>query len=206
MLASLVIDHLRKTLPGRTLGIIYIYCDYRAQLEQTLSSLISSLLKQSLQQQSVIPPDVKKACQDHMNAGTRLNRHEMLEMLRMTMESFPRTFVIVDALDELSSQGQVRQNLLEALRNLQADHEYNLLTTSRHIKGLTLTFQEPLCLEIRARSDDIRRYVCGHMTQLPSCVRSNLGLQEAIAGSIVTAADGMYACFSNFPCLKNTIN
>ena len=193
MLASLVIDHLKETLCSGSSGVIYTYCDYRMQQEQTLSGLIASLLKQTLQQQQVIPTDLKEACQGHIRAGTRPKVQEMLNMLQTAMESFSRTYVIVDALDELSSQDQVRQNLLEELRGLQDVHEYNLLITSRHIPNLTLEFPEPLCLEIRASPEDVRRYVYGHMTQLPNCVKTSMGLQESIASSVVAAVDGMYA-------------
>ncbi len=193
MLASLLIDHLKMTQREASSGVIYIYCDYKAQLQQTPSDLIASLLKQSLHQQQLMPADVRKACQDHINAGTRPKRHEMLRMLQESMETFSRNYVIIDALDELSSQDQVRHILLKELRGLQATHGYNLLTTSRHITNLSLDFQEPLCLEIRASPEDVQRYVRGHMTQLPNCVRTNVGLQEAIVSSIVTAVDGMYA-------------
>lgn len=206
MLASLVVDHLTETFRPSSLGVIYLYCDYRMQQEQTLSTLIASLLKQSLQQQQVITTDVQEACQSHIRAGTRPKLHELMKMLQAAMESFSRTYVIIDALDELSSQDQVRQNLLQELRNLQVAHGYNLLITSRHITNLTLEFPKPLCLEIRASPEDLRRYVCGHMTQLPNCVRTNLGLQESIASSIVAAVDGMYAQFFDSTNSKSIIN
>ncbi len=193
MLASLVIDHLKMAQQAANSSVIYIYCDYKAQLQQTPSDLIASLLKQSLQQQPLIPADVKKAYQDHIGAGTRFNRHEMLRLLQKSMETFSRNYIIIDALDEVSSQDQVRYILLKELRDLQATHGYNILTTSRHIINLTLDFQEPLCLEVRASSDDVQRYVRGHMTQLPNCVRTNVGLQETIVSSVVKAVDGMYA-------------
>lgn len=193
MLASLAIDHLSETFRTRRSCVIYIYCDYRMQQQQTLSSLIASLLKQSLQQQQVVTADVTEACQGHIRAGTRPKVQEMLEMLQTAMASFSRIYVIVDALDELSSQDQGRQNLLEELRSLQVAQGCNLLITSRHITNLALEFREPLCLEIRASPEDVRKYVCGHMTQLPNCVRTNMGLQESIASSIVAAVDGMYA-------------
>ena len=195
MLASLVIDHLKESLSSGSSGVIYIFCDYRMQQEQTLSGLIASLLKQILQQQQVIPTDLKEACQGYIRAGTRPKLQEMLNMLQTAMESFSRTYVIIDALDELSSQNQVRQNLLKELRGLQDVYRYNLLITSRHITNLILEFPEPLCLEIRASSEDVRRYVYGHMTHLPNCVRTDMGLQESIASSIVAAVDGMYAQF-----------
>ena len=206
MLASLVIDDLKETHRAGNSGVSYIYCDYRMQQEQTLSTLVASLLKQVLQQQQVITTNVKEACQGHMWADTRPTFQEMLNMLQTAMGSFSRTYVIVDALDELSSQDRVRQNLLEELRNLQVAHGYNLLVTSRHITNLTLEFPKPLCLEIRASPEDVRRYVCGHMKQLPNCVRTNVGLQESIISSIVAAVDGMYARFIDSINIKNITN
>ena len=206
MLASLVIDHLKMTQREASSGVIYIYCDYKAQLQQTPSDLIASLLKQSLQQQPVIPADVRKAYQDHIGTGSRLKRHEMLRMLRKSMETFSRNYVIIDALDELFSQDQVCHTLLKELRDLQAAHGYNLLTTSRHINNLTLDFQEPLCLEIRASSEDVQQYVCGQLAQLPNCVRTNVDLREAIVSSIATSVDGMYAQFSKMLYSENIIN
>ena len=206
MLASLVIDHLKLEQREENSGVIYLYCDYKAQLQQTPSDLIASLLKQSLQQQPLIPADVRKAYQDHIKAGTRLNRHEMLRMLQNSMETFSRNYVIIDALDELSSQDQVRHILLQQLRDLQAAHGYNLLTTSRYITNLTLDFQEPLCMEIRASSEDVQRYVRAHMTQLPNCVRTNIGLQEEIVSSIITAVDGMYAKSPDLWYSENLVN
>ena len=206
MLASLAIDHLSETFRTGSSCVIYVYCDYRMQQEQTLSSLIASLLKQSLQQQQEITADVKEAYQGRVRAGTRPKVQEMLKLLQKAMASFSRTYVVVDALDELSSQDQVRQSLLEELRSLQVTHGCNLLITSRHITNLTLEFREPLCLEIRASPEDVRKYVYGHMTQLTNCVRTNVGLQESIASSIVAAVDGMYANFLDYTNIKNTIN
>ena len=47
-------------------------------------------------------------------------------------------------------------------------------------------------MEIRASEHDVRRYVDGHMSQLPSFVGRSLDLQEEVKTEIVKAVDGMY--------------
>ena len=65
------------------------------------------------------------------------------------------------------------------------------MTTSRYIPSLDLDFHQPLCMDIRASVEDVRRYVEGHLLDLPSCVRKILELQGKIAGAIVDAVEGM---------------
>ena len=107
------------------------------------------------------------------------------------MTLLSRLYLIVDALDELGDAGQVRQNLIGRLRSLQDLYHFNLMTTSRYIRSLALEFHQPLCIDVRASPEDIRRYVEGHISDLPNCVRTNLRLQKTIASAIVDVVEGM---------------
>jgi hypothetical protein len=49
-------------------------------------------------------------------------------------------------------------------------------------------------LEIHASDEDVRRYLDGQMTRLPSFVLRNADLQEEIKTEIVKAVQGMYVC------------
>ena len=50
-------------------------------------------------------------------------------------------------------------------------------------------------MEIRANSGDVRRYLDGHMSRLPSFVLRGLDLQEEIKTEIIKAVNGMYVSF-----------
>lgn len=191
MLASLVIDHLQQRSVDGKVATTYIYSDYRRQDEQTPLNLIANLTKQLLQHQDSIPGDVLKTYQLHRAKDTRPRFEEMLEMMGSSLTQSSRVYVIVDALDELGNAGQVRQTLIGHLRPLQDLHHFSLMTTSRYIPSLALDFHQPLCMDIRASVEDVRRYVKGHIVDLPSCVRKSLELQEAIASAIVDAVEGM---------------
>lgn len=102
-----------------------------------------------------------------------------------------RLYVIVDALDELENADQNRQTFIAHLRSLQDFYHFSLMTTSRYIPSLADDFHQPLYMDIRASVEDVRRYVEGHILDLPSCVKKSLGLQETIASAIVDAVKGM---------------
>ena len=109
MLASLVIDHLQQCSVDEMVTTTHIYCDYRRQEEQTPLNLIASLTKQLLQHQNSVPQDVMKIYQLHREYKTRPRFEEMLEMIGSSKAHSSRLYIIVDALDELGSAGQVRQ-------------------------------------------------------------------------------------------------
>lgn len=62
-------------------------------------------------------------------------------------------------------------------------------------------FKGSVSIEIRASSDDVRRYLDNHLSQLPGFVSDNLELQEEIKTEIVKAVDGMYV---SLPALYET--
>lgn len=192
MLASLVIDRLQQIPGEENVVTAYIYCDYKRQDEQTPINLTASVTKQLLQHQDLIPENILKMYQHHQKMETRPTFEEVLEMTGSSMARLSRVYVILDALDELGNAGQVRQTLIGCLRPLQDLHHFNLMTTSRYIPSLALDFHHPLCMDVRASPEDIRRYVEGHTSDLPKCVRENLGLQEDIATAIVESVEGMF--------------
>ena len=191
MLAAIVIDHLCNTVLSVDTAVVYIYCNYKMQIEQTPVNLVAGLLKQLLQHQDIVFDDVKGLYTRHLKKGTRPTLDEVFEMLQLEMHRYSQVFMVVDALDECSIENQVRQNLLSKLFTLQTSHNVSLMVTSRSIPEITQEFQDSLRLEIRASEEDVRKYLDGQMFRLASCVRRNIDLQEAIKESIVKAVDGM---------------
>jgi hypothetical protein len=105
---------------------------------------------------------------------------------------YSRVFIIIDALDECQASHNCRKLLLSEVLCLQAKCGVNLFATSRFIPEITEHFQGSISLEIRASEHDVRRYVDGHMSYLPSFVGRSPELQEDIKTGIVKAVDGMY--------------
>ena len=192
MLASITVDHLQRAFHQKTVPVTYIYCDYKRQDEQTPANLIASILKQLLQHCDSIPESVRRSHRHHVNSVTRPALSEVHDMLTNEFAYFSQIYIVVDALDELTASGQVRQILLATLRSLQKAGNVHLIMTSRFIPPEFHQFQDFMLLEICASDDDVRRYVYGHMGDLAMSVQGNPKLQETIVKSIVDAVDGMF--------------
>ena len=174
-------------------GVAYIYCDYKAEHEQGPPALLASLLKQLVQQKSPIPDHVKELY-GQLSNGTKPSRPSfkmMFESLLLTVASFSQVYIVVDALDELQQDSQVVQAFLSKLSELKAQKSVNLMLTSRAIPRVTDFIQSDVRLEVRAKKEDVMRYIDAHMKGLPKFVSKNADLQQTIKESIVDAVDGM---------------
>ena len=194
MLASITIEHLINTFRGQhNIGVAYIYCDYKAEHGQGPSALLATLLKQLVQQKSSIPDHVRELY-GQLSNGTKPSCPSfrmMFESLLLTAASFSQIYIVVDALDELQQGSQVIQAFLSKLSELKALKSVNLMLTSRVIPCITELIQSDVILEVRAKKEDVIRYIDAYMKLLPKFVSKNADLQQSIKDSIVDAVDGM---------------
>jgi hypothetical protein len=191
MITAIVVEHLfTKFQSDATIGIAYIYCDSRRQHEQKPEDLLSSLLKQLLQNLPSIPESIKSLYELHRNKRTRPSSHEISKALHSIAADNSRTFVIIDALDEC--QVLDRWKFLDEVSGLQTKAGANFLATSRFMPKITKQFQECITLEIRARDADVQKYISGKISRLQPFVLRDDALQEEITSKIIKAVDGMY--------------
>jgi len=191
ILTSIAIDELTTRFShDENIGIAYLYCNFRRQDEQKVEDLASSLLKQ-LTQCRPLPGCVKSLYDKHKDKRTRPSLVEISKTLQSVAATYSRVFVVVDALDECQTSDGCRAKFLAELLELQAECGANLFATSRFIRDITESFEGCISLEILANEEDIRRYVDGRISQLPSFVGRNPDLQGKIQTEIVKAVDGM---------------
>jgi Cdc6-like AAA superfamily ATPase len=190
MITSIVVEHLQaKFRNDPSIGIAYLYCNFRRQQEQNAADLLASLLKQLIQRQP-LPENVTGLYKRHNDERTRPSFDEISKVLHSVVADYSKTFIIIDALDEC----QVSR-LLSEIFNLQAKTNASLFATSRFIPEIMKKFDGSISLEIRASNEDVQRYLDGHMSQLPSCVQRSHDLQEEIKTEIIKTIDGMYVPF-----------
>ena len=193
ILTSIVIEELTTRFhDDKRIGVAYLYCNFRRKGEQKIDDLMASLLKQLAESQPSLPGTVKDLHNQHKNKRTRPALAEILRALQSMATLYSRLFIIIDALDECEVS---HSTFLSELFSLQAKCGVNLFATSRFIPEITERFQGSASLEIRATEHDVRRYVDGHMSDLPSFIRRRLDLQEEVKTGIVKAVDGMYVGF-----------
>ena len=192
MIASIVVDTLCTRFENNgSIGIAYLYCNFRQQQDQKPAEMLASLLGQLVQGQPSVPKGVKSLYERYKVKRTRPSLNELSEVLLSTAAGYSRTFIVIDALDECGiSDGGCKQFLAEVFK-IQAKTGASLFATSRFIPDIMEEFKGSPSLEIRAHDGDVRKYLDGHMSQLRSFVSRKPDLQEEIKTEIVKAVDGM---------------
>jgi hypothetical protein len=166
---------------------VFIYCNYKEE-NQTASNLVASLLRQLAEDDSAAFNNVKSLYECHKDGKTPPSFDEIQKTLQSEIEKYFKTFIIVDALDENS---ETREKWLDVLRSLGST--VSLLVTSRD-QPIEKAFHGTKRLEIRAREQDVRRYIKGRIPReswLARHVYEYEALQEEIVKEITQKADGM---------------
>jgi Cdc6-like AAA superfamily ATPase len=190
IITSIVVEELTTRFENDTsIGIAYVYCNFRRQHEQKAEDLVASLLKQLNQGRSPLPESLKSLYENHKTRRTRPSLDELSRSLQSVSALYSGIFIMVDAIDETA--GACRARFLTEIYSLRAKCNINLFVTSRIIPEISQMFEENMHLEIRADKEDIERYLEGHMGQLSSFDEWDLKLQHEIKNGISDAVDGM---------------
>jgi Cdc6-like AAA superfamily ATPase len=192
MIAAITIDHLCKKSRNEDIGVAYLFCNYKAQIEQTPTALLAAVLKQLAQSRPSTATPVFQMYEHHQKQRSRPSLDEILGALQPVCLAYPTTYIVIDALDECTNRDGARTRLIDKLRELQAITNTRLMFTSRFIPEITDEFQSELMLEVRASDKDVRRYVLGQSLRLPRCIQRSSELRQDVQDKIAEAVDGMY--------------
>ena len=193
ILTSIVIKDLNKRFQNDpSMGLAFLYCDFRRQGEQKAEDLLASLLKQLSQERSPLPDSVKAFYEEHKYKQTRPLFDEISRALESVAAMYSRVFIVIDALDECQVSDGCRTRFLLEIFNLQAKCGISFFATSRFIPEIIENFKGSMSLKIRASEEDVRKYLDSHISNLPLFVSRCPDLQEEIKSEIVKAVDGMY--------------
>jgi Cdc6-like AAA superfamily ATPase len=194
ILTSIVVRELNiRFRNDRSVGIAYLYCDFRRHDEQKLNDLLSSLLKQLVQEQLSVPDFVKELYDRHKDKRTQPSTEELSGALHYVAVMYSTVFLVVDALDECQHLDECHARFLSAIFGLRDKTGANIFATSRDLLEIKTKFKGSVSFEIRANEEDVRRYLDGHMSRFPGFVDRSAELQEEIKTGVISAVDGMYA-------------
>lgn len=198
-LTSIVLDHfLSKHKSNSTIGIAYIYCDFRQRGQpgtQKFDDILASLVKQLARGTTPLPATLKNLYHTHQARKTRPSSKELVEVLQAIVVPSSKTFIILDALDELS--GDCRRKLLNTIFQIQTQTNLNIFTTSRPTLEINRDFQNCVShipLEIRAQDEDVQNYLESRRPELTKSLPGDTW--EDVKNTIVNAAEGMYVTYS----------
>ncbi|GKZ86034.1 hypothetical protein AnigIFM56816_000884 [Aspergillus niger] len=172
----------------------YVFFSFNFPSQKRARNFVASILKQLAQQDRQLMQGLKALYGRHSVRGTRPSTHEMVDVL-CSMSSDRQVYVVVDAVDEIQSPQKGPTEFLSELFRIQDATGLNILATSRFAPGIEKIFRKRddcSFLEIPAAHEDIRRYVQGNISSLPSFVTQDQAMADRILKEIPRAASGMF--------------
>ncbi|KAI1110175.1 hypothetical protein F5Y14DRAFT_371523 [Nemania sp. NC0429] len=193
IISSIVVDDLLdRQRADESIGVCYVFFNFRRNDEQRFSQLVASLLRQLVQTQSTLSESVKLLHGRHERTGTRPSADELLQALYSVVSEYGRVFMVIDALDECQTADDCRGKFISQLLKIVSEREVNVLATSRPIGEIVSRFEGAVTVNIRARDDDIVRYLDGNLSCLPGFVSARVDLWTEIKERIIECVDGMF--------------
>jgi hypothetical protein len=189
MIAAIAIDHVLNTMQHSKHGVAYVYCNYKAQEEQDVCTMLTAIIKQLVLGRPSTMEHIDRLHQKNADQGTKPSLDEITNTLRDVLAHYPYVYVVIDALDEC--QNATRRRFLAKLRDLQVGRDVRLMVTTRFIPDIEDAFRAALKLEVRASQEDVRRFIAGQTYRLPTCIQRSAALQDMVQEKILNAVDGM---------------
>ncbi|KAL8795431.1 MAG: hypothetical protein Q9195_002020 [Heterodermia aff. obscurata] len=191
--SSLVIEHLRHRVSQvEESAVLYVYCNYKDVAKQTVTNLLSCLIRQLLlQKPHSVMHEVAALYESHYSLGTSPSVIEYIKVLELAVSRLATLYVVIDALDECSDEHGGRKTLISELSRL----KLQLLVTSRDLPSIRRQFQNAIHLDICAREDDILNYIGTRINkseQLSAHVIKDGQLQDVIRTTVASRAGGMF--------------
>jgi len=155
-----VIDSLCDQAMG-DIAVVGLYCDFRAQQEQSTACMLGAILKQLVNRggiQEHIREAFQKAKKEFGGRGLRLL--DLIGILKRAIAPLERVFICIDALDE--SAPKHRRELLESLREIirVSPNARIFLTGRAHIEHeVVKCFSEAVRIPVSPTQDDIKSYL-----------------------------------------------
>ncbi|KAJ7584503.1 hypothetical protein C8J56DRAFT_789785, partial [Mycena floridula] len=197
VLSSIIIDHLRA-ISGPNQAVLYIYCDYTRQSDQTPMQLLGNMLKQLVQYCPSISDHSLALYNSHSSQKTFPDVAELLTVLQTETSFYECVYIIVDALDECSEENQARELFFptnpQGLWSL-PDHVH-LLVASRDIFLIAQEYHDEPKILIEAHQEDLQTYIKQRIitdVKLKRLVKGDMTLEREVVDQVIFKAAGMQA-------------
>jgi hypothetical protein len=137
--------------------VAYVYFDYKNMEAQTGDYVVRTLLKQLLLPLDSIPRELEAAYYEYRSRLTVPDQIFFVRQLLSTAAAFSSTYIILDALDECSTQ--TLDNVVSLVRQCQ-DAGMNVLCTFRPtLMDIAARLNTSTIHSISAHNEDIRNYL-----------------------------------------------
>jgi len=193
--SSLVVDRLSYQSRGQNTAVTCFYLDFAAQKEQSVASILGSLVRQVVSGMEKIPEEITRAFKEQRlsNAGRGPELPDIVKMLQSITSSM-RTFVCIDALDECAVANRLK--LLNSLQQIlkSSPHTRIFIIARPHVRA-EVEKRLPgrvISLSVGTRKDDIMGYLRLRLDEDETPEAMNESLEADILEKIPENMSEMY--------------
>ena len=194
VLTSIAVNYVAESTRGQDVAIIYIYCDYKDSSTHSVNALLSSLLRQLLEQTPRAESIAELSMILNENAKYRdPTEAELFTWVCTVSKDFNNVYIFVDALDECPELS--RDALSLRLKQFSQFGQTRLFLTSRPNIDIKSRLQNISRIEIVASNPDIEAYLHSEIQKsgrLALFVRKDPGLKQEIVDRVIGKAHGMF--------------
>ena len=185
--SSLVVDRLCDQTRGQNTAVTCFYFDFAARKEQTVTSMLGSLLKQIVSGTGGIREDIWRALREQNEAvnGRKPQLTDIVKMLRLITSS-QRIFMVIDALDECTAVQRFR--LFDSLKEiLEKSPGGRIFVTGRPHIGAEIETRlsgRVTTVSVGPTRDDILRFLHARLSEDETPDAMDEGLERDILAKI----------------------
>ncbi|KIJ23511.1 hypothetical protein M422DRAFT_275892 [Sphaerobolus stellatus SS14] len=191
IITSVIIDRLKELYyePSNKVAVLYIYFNYKVQY--TTRELMEGLLRELILGRFLNEFTIQ-SLKEAMSRRDRLSNDKVVGLLKSILQLLRRTFIIVDAFDEISDEA-ARATLWTTLSKLTSNTSVQLLIISRpHVTGILADAE----LVISAQEDDVKAYIKSRIVEHEQLRRLVMNkkpsIEEEVVGRVCEESSGMF--------------
>ena len=194
VITSIAVNSIAEKFRGQRVAVIYVYCDYKNSLTQSVSALMSSLLRQLVEQasHSERTGELRRFYEEDLKHRD-VTADELFAWICKYSKEFHRVYAFVDALDECPEYD--RDRLLTHLQRYSRLDHVRLFLTSRLNVSIGPDFFPLLRVEVVANTSDMAACLESEIYQskrLALFVQTDPLLKQEIIDRVVEKANGMF--------------
>jgi hypothetical protein len=164
-------------------GLAYFYVNFAEKL--SFGKIVGALLRQLLEQVSVIPPPIYEAFESRRSLPP--SDEGLVAVFWEVLSALPEGVVVIDGLDELELPDRI--DILKFLSRAQ-DLNFKWIAFSRPCAGLDLPGEKRVEYDIDDQNDaDIHLFVCSRLLKSPHLIK-NPEILEDLTHTVVQRASG----------------
>ena len=176
-----------------TCAMGYFFFSYTDKAKQTIDGMLSTLVAQLCERLPRLPTEMLTLYKKNV---TQLCRPVLLEALLIMVKVFRITYLVIDALDEVSStERDELVNILQSITTNPSFSKTNLIVTSRResylVEGLTDCMGRSICLTSRVVDSDIESFVSQTVQNESKFIKWPQDLKTLIVETLTSGAKGM---------------